>query len=147
MITPHPSGIHSVLHTNATEELKKLITLYTKIFPIWTFPFIPLIIAAFFQSLAWMSGPNMFQHLSLLPRLLMMLLLASGEYLFMMPAMNASIEIFGMREALLVVIYQITTLTVFMIVDLFVFKKPFKIKYAVAFFLLALAIYVVYTDD
>ena len=147
MITPHPSGIHTVLHTKATEELKNLITLYTKILPIWTFPFIPLIIAAFFQSLAWLSGPTLFQNLSLLPRLLMMLLLASGEYLFMMPAMNAGMEIFGMREALLVVIYQITTLMVFMIVDLFIFKKPFKLKYAVAFFLLALAIYIVYMYD
>ncbi len=147
MITPHPSGIHSVLHTKATAELKHLISLYTKILPIWTFPFIPLIIAAFFQSFAWVSGPNLFQNLSLLPRLLMMLLFASGEYLFMMPTMNAGMEIFGMREALLVVIYQITTLIVFMIVDLFVFKKPFKIKYAVAFFLVALAIYIVYMFD
>jgi uncharacterized protein (DUF486 family) len=146
MIT-HSTSIHSVLHTKATEELKHLINLYTKILPIWTFPFIPLIIAAFFQSLAWMSGPNLFQHLSLLPRLLMMLLFACGEYLFMMPAMNAGIEIFGMREALLVVIYQITTLVVFMIVDLFIFKKPFKIKYAVSFFLLALAIYIIYMYD
>ena len=147
MLTLHRKDIHNVLHTKATEELKKLVEIYIKILPIWTFPFIPLIIAAFFQSLAWMSGPNLFQNLSLLPRLLMMLLFASGEYLFMMPAMNASIEIFGMRVALLVVIYQITTLTVFMIVELFVFKKPFKLKYVVAFFLLALAIYVVYMDD
>jgi uncharacterized protein (DUF486 family) len=73
-----------------------------------------------------------------------MWLLAGGEYLFMMPAMNAGIEVLGMREPFLVVIYQVITLIVFMFVDLFVFKKEFKLKYLIAFALLGLAVMVVY---
>ena len=132
------------MKTAATSELNFLLKLYQNLFPLWTFPFIPLIVAAFFQSLAWLSGPNLFQSYSLLPRLGIMWLLAGGEYLFMMPTMNAGIEVLGMREPFLVVIYQVITLVVFMFVDLFVFKKEFKLKYLIAFVLLGLAVMVVY---
>ena len=130
--------------TAATSELKSLINTYTKFLPIQTFPFIPLIIAAFFQCLAWMSGPNLFYNYSLLPRLGIMWLLAGGEYLFMMPAMNASIEVLNKHEPLLVVIYQVITLVVFIFVNVFVFKKAFEIKYLIAFILLGLAVFVAY---
>ncbi len=133
-----------IFKTAATDQLAYLIKLYSKVLPIWTFPFIPLTIAAVFQSLAWMSGPNLFQNVSLAPRLLIMWLLAGGEYLFMMPTMNAGIEIFNMREAHMVVIYQVITLIVFMIIDLFVFKKEFHIKYLISFILLTLAVITVY---
>jgi uncharacterized protein (DUF486 family) len=133
-----------ILHTASTNELKYLLDSYLKILPMWTFPFIPLFIAAFFQSLAWMSGPNLFQNFTLIPRLLIMLLLAGGEYLFMMPAMNAGIELLNMREAYLVVIYQVITIIVFINVDLFIFKKPFHIKYLISFILLIFAVMVVY---
>jgi uncharacterized protein (DUF486 family) len=137
-------GGSSVMHTAATSELNFLLKIYQNLFPLWTFPFIPLTVAAFFQSFAWLSGPNLFQGYSLLPRLGIMWLLAGGEYLFMTPAMNAGVEVLGMREPFLVVIYQVITLVVFMFVDLFIFKKEFKLKYLIAFALLALAVMVVY---
>jgi uncharacterized protein (DUF486 family) len=138
------SGGSPVMHTAATSELNFLLKIYQNLFPLWTFPFIPLTVAAFFQSFAWLSGPNLFQGYSLLPRLGIMWLLAGGEYLFMTPAMNAGVEVLGMREPFLVVIYQVITLVVFMFVDLFIFKKEFKLKYLIAFALLALAVMVVY---
>jgi uncharacterized protein (DUF486 family) len=49
-----------------------------------------------------------------------------------------------MREAHMVVIYQVITLIVFMIIDLFVFKKEFHIKYLISFILLTLAVITVY---
>ena len=134
----------AIFHTAATSQLKSLLDLYNKILPKWSFPYFPLTIAAFFQSLAWMSGPNLFQSVSLAPRMLIMWLLAGGEYLFMMPSMNASIELLNLHEPYLVVIYQVITLVVFMLVDLFIFKKPFHIKYVISFILLALAIMVTY---
>jgi uncharacterized protein (DUF486 family) len=137
-------GTAPTIKTKATSDLNFLLKLYQNLFPLWTFPFIPLIFAAFFQSLAWMSGPNLFQSFSLIPRLGIMWLLAGGEYLFMMPTMNAGIEVLGMRESFLVVIYQVITLIVFMLVDLFIFKKEFKVKYLISFSLLALAVMVVY---
>jgi uncharacterized protein (DUF486 family) len=133
-----------IFKTAATDQLSYLTKLYSKVFPIWTFPFIPLTIAAIFQSLAWISGPNLFQNFSLVPRLFIMWLLAGGEYLFMMPTMNAGIELFNMREPYLVVIYQVITLIVFMIIDIFVFKKEFHIKYLISFILLCLAVMTVY---
>lgn len=133
-----------MLQTAATAEMQSLINAYKSIFPIWSFPFLPLAIAAFFQSLAWLSGPTLFTNFSLWPRLLILWLMAGGEYLFMSPAMNASVEILGMKEPALVVIYQIITLIVFMVVNMFVFKKPFAMKYLVSFIFLSLAFYVAY---
>ena len=101
-------------------------------------------IAAFFQCLAWMSGPNLFMNYSLLPRLGIMWLLAGGEYLFMMPAMNASIEVLNKHEPLLVVIYQVITLIMFIFVNIFIFKKPFELKYLISFIFLGLAVFVAY---
>ncbi len=130
--------------TASTAELRSLINIYTKFLPIQTFPFIPLTIAAFFQCLAWMSGPNLFYNYSLLPRLGIMWLLAGGEYLFMMPAMNASIEVLKNHEPLLVVIYQVITLIVFIFVNVFIFKKGFQLKYLISFIFLGLAVFVAY---
>lgn len=133
-----------MLQTAATGEMQRLINIYKSIFPLWSFPFLPLAIAAFFQSLAWLSGPILFHNFSLWPRLLILWLMAGGEYLFMSPAMNASVEILGMNEPALVVIYQIITLIVFMLVNMFVFKKPFAMKYFISFILISMAFYIAY---
>jgi uncharacterized protein (DUF486 family) len=130
--------------TASTNELKNLCNTYQNYFPTWTFPFIPLSIAAFFQSLAWLSGPNLFATTSLIPRLGIMWLLAGGEYLFMMPTMNAGIEIFGMSEPVLVVIYQVITIMIFILVNLFIFKKKLTLKHVIAFIFLILAVMIVY---
>ena len=84
--------------TKSTQQLKYLLDMYYKFLPKASFPYIPFIIAAFFQSLAWMSGPIFLDNYSLLPRMLILLLFAAGEYLFMSPAMNAGVEILGMKE-------------------------------------------------
>lgn len=133
-----------MLQTAATGEMQRLINVYKSVFPLWSFPFLPLAIAAFFQSLAWLSGPILFHNFSLWPRLLILWLMAGGEYLFMSPAMNASVEILGMKEPALVVIYQIITLIVFMLVNMFVFKKPFAMKYFISFILISMAFYIAY---
>lgn len=129
----------------AFSQLSTLINLYSKILPIWTFPFIPLIIAAFFQAFAWMSGPIFLSNLTLVPRVAVLLLFACGEYIFMSPTMNAAVEVLKMSEPLLVALYQIVTLVVYMFVHILIFKKPFKTKYILSFILIALAIYVAYT--
>jgi uncharacterized protein (DUF486 family) len=128
----------------AYNELSTLINVYKRFLPLWTFPFIPLVVAACFQTLAWLSGPILFRNLSLFPRILALWGIALFEYLPMSFSMNASVEVLGMREALLVVIYQAVTLVVFLIMDLFVFKKPFKLKYLISFILLTIAVYVAY---
>lgn len=130
--------------TAATSQLKTLVQLYQKYLPWWTFPFLPLGIAAAFQSIAWMAGPIFFKHLTLIPRILVLWLFAAGEYTFMSPTMNAGVEVLGMSEPMLVTIYQVMTLIVFMLMDVFLFKKPFPFKYFVSFFLLALAVYIAY---
>ncbi len=128
----------------ATKELKKLLDIYLGIFPKWTFPIFPLIIAASFQSMAWMSGPIFLKNLSLFPRIMVLWLFAAGEYSFMSPTMNAGVEILGMHEPFLVTIYQIVTLLVFIFIDIFIFKRPFEFKYYICFALLAAAAYVAY---
>lgn len=128
----------------AFNQLKWIIMQYQKFLPMWTFPFLPLGIAAMFQTMAWLSGPIFFKDLTLIPRILVLWCLALGEYLPMSVSMNAGVEVLGMSEPLLVVVYQVMTLIVFMIMDIFVFKKRFKPKYAVAFVLLSLAVYVAY---
>lgn len=133
-----------MLTTAATHQLKYLITAYQKFLPLWTFPFLPLGIAAAFQSIAWMAGPIFFQNFSLIPRILILWLFAAGEYTFMSPTMNAGVEVLGMSEPLLVTIYQVMTLVIFMLMNIFIFKKPFPLKYAISFLLLALAVYIAY---
>ena len=127
--------------TASTKQLQYLLNKYTKILPIETFPFVPFIIAAIFQSLAWMSGPIFLNKYSLTPRILILLLFAAGEYLFMSPSMNAGVEILNMKEGQLVVEYHITTLIVFILVNIYLFKKNFDIKYGIAFLLSGLAVY------
>jgi uncharacterized protein (DUF486 family) len=130
--------------TAATKELSWLLRNYFALFPKWTFPILPLMFAATFQSMAWMSGPIFLKNLSLLPRILVLWLFAAGEYTFMSPTMNAGVEVLGMHEPLLVTIYQIVTLVVFVFIDILVFKRPFEKKYYLCFALLAMATYIAY---
>jgi len=127
--------------TASTKQLEYLLNKYTKILPIETFPFVPFIIAAIFQSLAWMSGPILLNKYSLIPRILILLIFAAGEYLFMSPAMNAGVELLDMKEGQLVVEYHMTTLIVFILVNIYLFKKNFDMKYGIAFLLSGLAVY------
>ncbi len=129
------------MSTIATPQLQNILNIYTKILPLKTFPFIPFIIAAFFQSLAWMSGPIFLSKYTLGPRMFILILFAAGEYLFMSPAMNAGVEIFNMTESYLVITYHIITLIVFIFINIFIFKKQFEIKYLFAFIFAGLAVY------
>ncbi len=128
--------------TAATPQLINILNIYTKILPIQTFPYVPFIIAAFFQSFAWMSGPIFLGKYTLLPRMLILILFAAGEYIFMSPAMNAGVEIFNMKESYLVTTYHVMTLLVFIFVNIFIFKKIFETKYIFSFIFVGLAIYI-----
>ena len=130
--------------TAATPQLRRLVDAYTRVLPLKTFPAVPLVVAAFFQVFAWTAGSTLLSHLTLAPRVLALWLFAAGEYTFMSPAMNAGVEVLGMSEPLLVVLYQVVTLVVFILVNSLVYKNPFKLKYAVSFGLLAAAVYVAY---
>lgn len=132
------------LITRSTPQLARLVAAYTSVLPLSTFPWIPLTIAAFFQVFAWTSGSTMLGQYTLLPRMLILWLFAGGEYLFMSPSMNAGVEVLGMSEPLLVVIYQVVTLVVFMLVNTVVYKNPFRWNYAASFVLLAAAVYMAY---
>lgn len=128
--------------TAATGQLAALIRWYSRVLPLWTFPVVPLTVAAVFQSLAWLSGPILLDQMTLLPRIVILWLFAAGEYGFMSPSMNAAVEVLGFDEPTLVVIYQVVTLIVYTLVHILVFKKPFRPKYILAFALLAAAVYV-----
>lgn len=130
--------------TAATVELSKLINLYKRFLPIKTFPWIPLTVAALFQVFAWTSGSTLLAQFSLVPRILILWIFAGMEYLWMSPSMNAGVEVLGMSEPLLVVIYQVVTLVVFMVVNTTVYHNPFKWNYAASFVLLAAAVYMAY---
>lgn len=127
--------------TKSTSQLKYLLDLYYKFLPKASFPYVPFVIAAIFQSLAWMSGPIFLNNYELKSRMFILILFAMGEYLFMSPAMNAGVELLGMEEPHLVIEYHITTLFVFIIINIFLFKKGFQKKYIAAFIFGALAIY------
>jgi uncharacterized protein len=130
--------------TASTSQLRSLLKLYQKAFPLWTFPLIPLFVAAVFQSMAWLSGPIFLSNLTLMPRIMVLWLFALGEYMFMSPSMNAAVEVLGMSEALLVVIYQVMTLVVFIFMNIFVFRKPMHYKYIISFVFLTFAVYIAY---
>jgi uncharacterized protein (DUF486 family) len=128
--------------SSAYNQLVSLLANYSKILPISTFPYIPFIIASVSQSMAWVAGPIYLKSLSLIPRIFFLLLFAVGEYTFMAPAMNASVEVLHMTEPYLVVMYQALTLCVFMFMNVFIFKNPFQLKYVVSSFFLIIAVYI-----
>jgi len=128
----------------AYNQLVSLLDYYSKILPLSTFPYVPLIIAAMSQSMAWMAGPIFLKSLSLIPRVCFLLLFAVGEYSFMSPSMNAAVEVLHMAEPYLVVVYQVITLCVFMFMNVFVFKNPFQMKYVASSFFLMISVYIAY---
>ncbi len=132
------------IHNSAAyEQYKSGLEHYFKVMPSWTFPILPLIIAAAFQVFAWFGG-TMLSNLTAAPRVLALWGFALGEYSFMSPAMNAAKEVLGMSESLLVVLYQVVTLVVFTIINTTIFNNPFEMKYIVSYILLSAAVYVAY---
>jgi len=135
--------ISNIHNSAAYEQYKTGLTHYFKVMPSWSFPILPLVIAAAFQVFAWFGG-TFLSNLTAIPRVFTLWGLALGEYSFMSPAMNAAKEVLGMSESLLVVIYQVITLVVFTIINTVVFGNPFEIKYLVSYILLSAAVYVAY---
>ncbi len=127
--------------TASTPQLKYLLDIYNKYLPPGSFPYVPFVLGAFFQSLAWVSGPIFLKSFTLLPRMMILILFAMGEYIFMSPAMNAGVEILNMKEPQLVIQYHVTTLFVFIFVNIFLFKKTFEMKYICAFVFGGLSVY------
>ena len=128
------------MHSAAYGELSKLVSWYNLILPSWSFPYVPLTIAAGFQVIAWFGGQT-FSGLSLIPRVLVLWLFAFGEYGFMSPAMNAAQEILGTPEATLVIVYQMITLLVFLIVNRVWFKKTLSKNNYISFVFACAAIF------
>ena len=124
-------------------QYQSLIAAYNKLLPSQTFPWVPFIIAACFQVFAWFGG-RFLSNLTLVPRIFILWFYALGEYTFQSPAMNAATEVLHMSESVLIVIYQVVTLVVFTIINTFVFKNPFKVKYIISYVLLSLAVYIAY---
>lgn len=135
--------INNINNSAAYEQYKTALTHYFRVMPSWTFPILPLVIAAAFQVFAWFGG-TLLTNLSAIPRVLALWGFALGEYSFMSPAMNAGVEVLGMSESLLVVLYQVVTLVVFTIINTTVFDNPFEMKYIVSYILLSAAVYVAY---
>lgn len=128
--------------TAATPQLREYIKIYKSILPLKTFPLIPFILAATFQCFAWFGGRYL-ARFTLLPRILILWLMALGEYGLMSPAMNAAVEVLNMKENTLIILYNVATLVVFVILSLTLFKNKYTWKHVLAFvFLLASVILV-----
>lgn len=124
-------------------QLSAIISYYNKILPKKSFPFIPFIIAAIFQSFAWFGG-RFLKDMTLVPRVLTLWIFALGEYLFMSPTMNASTEILNYSESALVILYQAITIMVFIVINILVYKNKLTWKHVVSFILLIIAIILTY---
>lgn len=130
--------------TAATQQLRLLVDFYHRFLPRWAFPAVPFVLAALFQVFAWFGGRYL-AGLSLVPRVLVLWLFALGEYSFMSPAMNASQEILGVQEHVLIVMYNVATLVVFALVSIFVFKNKLTWRHLLAMLLLIGAVALVNT--
>jgi uncharacterized protein (DUF486 family) len=132
--------------TAATHQLRKLIEIYARYLPLKSFPYVTLTIAGAFQVMAWLGGSTLLAGFTLFLRIFLLWLLALGEYTFMSPTMNAGVEVLGMNEANLVILYQVITLFVFLVFNIFVFKKPFTWRHGIAVTLLMIADYLVQSE-
>lgn len=63
----------------------------------------------------------------------------------MSPAMNAAVEVLGLKENSLIIMYNVATLFVFAIISLTVFQNKYTWRHIVAFILLIIAVYLVNT--
>lgn len=130
--------------TASTVQLRSLINTYARLLPIQSFPYVTLTIAGAFQVIAWFGGSTILAGFTLVPRILLLWLLALGEYLFMSPTMNAGVEVLGMSEATLVILYQVITLMVFLVFNILIFRKPFSWRHGAAAILLMTSVYLVH---
>lgn len=128
----------------ARPQLEALVHFYRAWLPSWAFPAVPFVVAALFQVFAWFGGRYL-GGLALVPRVLVLWLFALGEYSFMSPAMNASQEVLGMQENVLIIAYNIATLVVFAVVALVIFRNRFTWRHVLALVLVAAATLLVYT--
>lgn len=129
----------------AFPQLKKYIEIYKRFLPLSTFPLVPFCIAAAFQCFAWFGGRFLGAY-TLFPRVILLWLMAFGEYSIMSPSMNAAVEVLGLKENALIIMYNVATLFVFALISLTVFKNKYTWRHIVAFALLVIAFYLVYGD-
>lgn len=129
----------------AAPQLRRYVELYKTVLPVWTFPIVPFVVAAIAQTTAWFGGRFLSQF-TLVPRVLVLWLFAGAEYLFMSPTMNAGVEVLGMQENSLIIMYNVATLIVFAVVSIFVFKNKYTWKHIVAFALLVAAVFLIHSD-
>lgn len=141
MSSPLPGPAYGLGTSAATPQLRALLRAYARVLPRWTFPYVPFAVAAVAQVFAWFGG-RFLGGLTLGPRVLLLWLFALGEYGVMSPAMNAATELLGHSEPRLVVWYHAITLAVFMVINVLVFRNPFRWRHVLAFALLAAAVYV-----
>jgi uncharacterized protein (DUF486 family) len=73
--------------------------------------------------------------------MIILILFAVGEYTFMSPTMNAGVELYNMKESELVTEYHVTTLIVFMFINIFIFRRKFEMKFLFAFIFAGLAVF------
>ncbi len=130
--------------TSSTYQLIKLVNIYKDVLPLWTFPYVPFTIAGIFQVLGWVGGSTIFKSLSLTPRIFVFCILALLEYLWSCVAINAGVEVLKYTEMFLVFIYHIVTIVTFIIIDTVILGKKFEPKYALAFLLIGIAVYIVF---
>lgn len=127
----------------ARRELERVVRFWTAALPKAAFPMVPFAIAATFQVFAWFGG-RFLHGFSLVPRVLILWMFALGEYSFMSPAMNASQEVLGMSENMLIIMYNVATLLVFTIISSLVFRNTVTWRHAAALVLLVASVALVH---
>ncbi len=128
--------------TGATPQLQKIINIYTKFLPAWTYPYVGFIIAGSVVFLSWFGGRLFFPNSSLLVRILGLWSIAFVEYSVLIPTIGASVEVLHMSESTLAVLIHAVQLTMFMILNKFTLKAPFTMKHAIAFALMIAAVFI-----
>lgn len=126
---------HKIIHSAAYYQLNWIVNTYKLALPIETFPYIMLSTAAIFQVLAWFGGV-LFPDLTLMPRVFTLWMFALFQFIIMSPTINACKEILGYDESFLVILNHAVALCMFVIINHFLFKSPFKLKHFVAFVVL-----------
>lgn len=129
--------------TAAYPQLQKLVSMYSKVLPTWTWPWVSLALAAVTQFFAWFGGSYLFPGTILPLRVLGLWLIAAIEYMILIPGIGASVEVLKISESTLAVIIHAFQLVAFFILNRFTLKANFTLKHAIAFALMIVAVFIV----
>jgi uncharacterized protein (DUF486 family) len=124
-------------------ELKPLVHFYNTFLPLWSFPWVMLMLASLAQYFAWWGGIFLFPNVSLFSKIFFSWLIVLIEFIILIPSLSVSVELLGYDETYLTIITKLFQLIIFYAINKFTLNAPFSKKYIFSFIFMFLSFLVI----